>query len=67
MKAKEIGAKTKKELEEFLREKREALRRFRFNFVSGKMKNTKEARELRKDIARIFTILNPPAGGKKNG
>ncbi|MEK9209357.1 MAG: 50S ribosomal protein L29 [Patescibacteria group bacterium] len=63
MKAKEFGFKAKKELEELLREKREVLRRFRFNFVSGKMKNTKEARELKKDIARIFTILNL----KKNG
>lgn len=63
MKVKEIGGKTKKELEEFLREKQESLRRFRFNLASGKMKNTKEARELRKDIARIFTILNPNKNG----
>lgn len=62
MKAKEFGLKTKKELEELLKEKREVLRRFRFNLVSGKMKNTKEARELRKDIARIFTVLNSKNG-----
>lgn len=63
MKTKEIGGKTKKELEEFLKEKREALRRFRFNLVSGKMKNTKEVRELKKDIARIFTFLNLKQNG----
>jgi ribosomal protein L29 len=33
------------------------LRQLRFDLVSGKVKNVKEIRETKKDIARILTIL----------
>jgi large subunit ribosomal protein L29 len=56
-KIKELREKTESELDNLLKDKREALRRFRFEIAHGKVKNTKEAREIKKDIARIFTLL----------
>ncbi len=55
-KIKELREKTESERESFLKDKRDALRRFRFQASRGKTKNTKEAREIRKDIARILTL-----------
>ncbi|PIQ69381.1 MAG: 50S ribosomal protein L29 [Candidatus Tagabacteria bacterium CG_4_10_14_0_2_um_filter_40_13] len=55
-KIKELREKTENERENFLKDKREALRRFRFQASHGKTKNTKEAREIRRDIARINTL-----------
>ena len=43
------------EMEKQLSEKREALRKLRFGAAGGKSANVKEARNLRKEIARIFT------------
>jgi len=40
-----------------LMELREKLRSLRFLSVSGKLKNVCEIKELRKDIARLLTIL----------
>ncbi|MDP2927112.1 MAG: 50S ribosomal protein L29 [bacterium] len=40
------------------RELREKLRSLRFLLASGKLKNTQEVKELKKDIARVSTILN---------
>jgi large subunit ribosomal protein L29 len=51
----EIRQKTKKELERMLFERREKLRNLRFDLASGKVKNVREIREIRKDIARILT------------
>jgi ribosomal protein L29 len=58
MKIKEIKTKTSQDLTKLLTEKREALRVFRFGTSGSKTKNVKEGRELRKDIARILTVLN---------
>jgi ribosomal protein L29 len=55
---KELIKKTPKELVQLLSEKREALRVFRFALSGSKTKNIKEGQNLRKDIARIMTILN---------
>ncbi len=57
MKASEIRQKSKKELHRLLFEKREKLRELRFNLASGKIKNVREIREIKKDIARILTIM----------
>jgi len=57
MKIKELKEKTEIELKNLLRDKREALRKFRFEMGHGKVKNTKEGREIKKDIARILTLL----------
>lgn len=57
MKISEIRQKTKKELESMLQEKREHLRNLRFDLASGKVKNVREIRALKKEIARILTLL----------
>jgi len=58
MKPQELRQKSKKELQKLLSEKREKLRSLRFDLVSGKVKNVREIREVKKDIARILTILH---------
>lgn len=50
--------KTENELKQILKDKTEALRVFRFAMSGGKIKNLKEGQALKKDIARIMTILN---------
>ncbi len=58
MKIKDLRTKTEAELKNLLREKHENLRKFRFQTIShGKTKNIKEGREIKKDIARIITLL----------
>lgn len=57
MKAKQLREKNNKELQELLKELREKLIRVRFDMASGKVKNIKEIRFIKKDIARILTIL----------
>ena len=61
MKIKEITAKNTGDLNKLLAEKREALRTFRFGVVGTKIRNVKEGRGLRRDIARILTTLNKSA------
>ena len=58
MKAKELVSKTKDELIKLLDDKKKRIEDVHFKAVSGGIKNTKELREDRKDIARILTILN---------
>lgn len=58
MKIKEIKNKNASELSKLLSDKREALRVFRFGAAGAKTKNVKEGRVVRKDIARIMTVLN---------
>ena len=57
MKANELRQKSEKELKELLEEDREKLRQLRFDLASGKVKNVREIRAKRRDIARILTIL----------
>lgn len=54
----DISKKTIPELETTLREKKEELRKFRFSMTGSKIKDVKHGMNLRKDIARILTILN---------
>ncbi len=49
--------KTESDLMKLLREKREALRSFRFNIAGSKTRNVKEGRSLHKEIARILTEI----------
>ena len=58
MKIVDINKKSNKELSVLLNEKKEKLRELRFNLASGKVKNVKEIRNTKKDIARILTILS---------
>jgi ribosomal protein L29 len=55
---KDLIKKTGKELVVLLKEKREALRVFRFASSGAKTKNVKEGNSLKKEIARIMTALN---------
>ena len=58
MKIKELRQKTEKELRDLLNENRHKLGQFKFDLASKKLKNVRQIRELRKDIARILTILD---------
>jgi ribosomal protein L29 len=58
MKAKELSKKSKKDLQKMLTEDREKLRGLKFNLASGKVKNVREIHAVKKDIARILTVLN---------
>lgn len=58
MKAKELKGKDKESLVKLVSEKREALRAFRFGIAGSKVRNMKEGKNLKKDIARILTELN---------
>jgi large subunit ribosomal protein L29 len=57
MKITEIKQKSKKELKRVLHESQEKLRQLRFDLSAGKVKNVREIRKIKKDIARILTIL----------
>jgi large subunit ribosomal protein L29 len=57
MKITELRQKSKTELEKILTESREKLRQLRFDLASGKVKNVREIRKIKKDIARILTII----------
>ncbi len=57
MKVNELREKKDDELKKILSQKRDKLQDIRFKLSSGRVKNVKEARDLRKDIARILTIL----------
>jgi large subunit ribosomal protein L29 len=57
MKAKELKNKKPDELKQLLKEKREKLYQFKVDLSAGKVKDIREIRLIKKDIARILTIL----------
>lgn len=57
MKLIELRKKSKEELQKILKDNREKLRQLRFDLSAGKVKNVKEIRNLKKEIARILTLL----------
>jgi large subunit ribosomal protein L29 len=56
-KIREFLRMSKGELQRVLMEKRDKLRQLRFDLAAGKVKNVREIREIKKDIARILTLL----------
>ncbi|MDD4358716.1 MAG: 50S ribosomal protein L29 [Candidatus Pacebacteria bacterium] len=58
MKIQELQKLNKEELFENLEERRKSLHEMRINLASEKVKNIKELKEAKKDIARILTIIN---------
>jgi len=58
MKNKDLVSKNKNELMKLIDEKKQRMEEIHFKAVSGAVKNVKELREDKKDIARILTILN---------
>jgi len=58
MKAQELRSKKPEELQRLLQEKRAALCKARFDIKSNQTKDNQQQSKLKKDIARILTILN---------
>lgn len=61
MKAAELRNKTDNELETRERELTEQLFKLRFQRAAGRMENPMKMREVRREIARIKTLLNEKA------
>jgi ribosomal protein L29 len=61
---KEFKNKTKEQLEIILVDKRKVLRDFRFNLTSSQVKDVKVARNTRRSIAQVLTLLNQMATQK---
>jgi len=57
MKIVEIRKKSKTELKDMLQDLRNKLRALRFDLASGKIKNVRDVRKTKRDIARVLTIL----------
>ena len=55
---KDLIKKNHKELKDMLAQKRVALRSFRFSVSGSNARNVKEGKALKRDIARILTLLN---------
>jgi len=58
MKAEELNQKTDNELTSLLTERKIELSKLRFKLAQGSLKSVRNFRNIRKDIARILTILN---------
>ena len=56
MKTQEIKKKSIQDLESILQRNREQLSQLRLDLASGKVKNVRRVRKLKKEIARILTI-----------
>lgn len=54
----ELHKKSEKDLQKELRDAREELRRFRFSSAGSRVRNVREGRNTRRQIARILTELN---------
>ncbi len=55
---KDLNKKTRAELYKILSDKHEEKRESRFAVSGSRQRNTKEARTLKKDIARVLTEIN---------
>jgi len=60
MKSAKVKKKTNKDLTKSLLKNRERLRVLRFDLASGRVKNVREIRHLKKDIARMLTLIKKP-------
>jgi large subunit ribosomal protein L29 len=66
MKMKELREKNIDELKKMLAEKREFVRKIRFDIAAKQVKNNQELRSARKDIARILTLINEASTSVEN-
>lgn len=57
MKAKELKQKSDIDLQELLKEKKSRLEELRFLLSQGKVKQVHEVGQIKKDVARILTLL----------
>jgi large subunit ribosomal protein L29 len=53
----ELRQRPKNELQKMLQSSQERLRQLRFDLAAGKVKNVREVRKIKKEIARILTLL----------
>jgi large subunit ribosomal protein L29 len=58
VKTNELNQKSKDELQKILIDKREKLRQLKFDLAAGKVKNVREIRKIKREIAQILTFLN---------
>ncbi|MDD4624866.1 MAG: 50S ribosomal protein L29 [Candidatus Paceibacterota bacterium] len=58
MKTAELKQKNKEELLKLLDEKKRDVQNLKMQLASGKIKSVKGLKETKKDIAKIFTLLN---------
>lgn len=58
MKAADVRAKTEDELRDELRNLKKEAFNLRFQQASGQLENTARVRDVRRDIARVQTVLN---------
>jgi len=56
MKLAELRRKSKDELKKILTDDREKLRQLRFDLSAGKVKNVREIRHIKKEIAQVLTL-----------
>ena len=57
MKITELRRKSKMELKKILEDNGEKLRQLRFDLSAGKVKNVREIRRIKREIAQILTLL----------
>jgi large subunit ribosomal protein L29 len=57
MKTKELQDKGIEELKKLLMEKRESVRKIRFDIATKQVKNNRQLRNDKKDIAKILTLI----------
>jgi len=57
MKIAELRQKNETEIAKMLKDDREKMRQLRFDLATGKVKNVREVRRIRKEIAKILTVL----------
>ena len=62
MKSEELRGKTVDELNDLLLDSKKELFNLRFQRASGQLENTARIREVRRDIARVKTMLNTTSG-----
>ena len=58
MKLAELRRKSKDELKKILQDNREKARQLRFDLSAGKVKNVREIRHIKKEIAQALTLLS---------
>ena len=63
--SKELREKNSEQLSKIVAERREKYRHMRFQVSSKEIKNHRELRELRHEIARIMTIMNEKINAEK--
>lgn len=64
MKAQELRSKNPEELKRLLQEKRLELCRARFDIKANQTKDNQSQKRIKKDVARILTILNSEKNNK---